>query len=698
MGDVDAEIEEAQRSRGKGLAVADASDEFYGGSGMDGMAESIDAGPEEEDEGGDDRPQKRQSFTAPRHLLDVPQQQDEEDPMLARSKSDRIADREDEYHSRRQGRVLSPSRADAFALGDKTPDVSQRSYKDVMAEQRNAREREELKKKIKEQAEQDAESGEPKKRRRWDQPTGQLTAADEATKKAKTRWDDVATPAPSGSKWDATPTPGRDPVGGSRWDATPTPGRAVDASKWDATPTPGRAVDSSKWDATPTPGRVADASKWDATPTPGRVADASKWDATPTPGRAPDQSKWDATPTPGRVGGGGTATPSRWDAAPTPGRDGAASRWDATPTPGRAGGDAGSKWDATPTPGREGAGGSRWDATPTPGRGADGNRWDATPTPGRVADPNATPSRKNRWDETPTPGRNVGNAWDATPVVGGAVAVPSAGAGQRSRWDETPVSGTPGPGGAMGMTPGATPVGPIDAQTPMVGGLGPLGASGPMGSATPEQIQQMRWEGEIEERNRPLTDDDLDGMFPPQGYKILKPPDAYVPIRTPARKLMATPTPGPGQTPLYGLPQEQRNLQQDMPATPAGLPFVKPEDYQYFAPLLKEDEEFEDITPEEARLTRTRTRTRRARARARAVPVPRPCRARAAPVPCLRCARAVRMRMHVQWMHAVHHARGQCERSEAARAPRQARQLQLLTTPHTLTTLHPLTRRASVRS
>lgn len=90
-------------------------------------------------------------------------------------------------------------------------------------------------------------------------------------------------------------------------------------------------------------------------------------------------------------------------------------------------------------------------------------------------------------------------------------------------------------------------------------------------------------------------------MFPPQGYKILKPPDAYVPIRTPARKLMATPTPGPGQTPLYGLPQEQRNLQQDVPATPAGLPFVKPEDYQYFAPLLKEDDELEDITPEEAR-------------------------------------------------------------------------------------------------
>ena len=38
-----------------------------------------------------------------------------------------------------------------------------------------------------------------------------------------------------------------------------------------------------------------------------------------------------------------------------------------------------------------------------------------------------------------------------------------------------------------------------------------------------------------------------------------------------------------------------------MPPTPANLPFVKPEDYQYFAPLLKEDEEIEDMTPEEAR-------------------------------------------------------------------------------------------------
>ena len=104
-----------------------------------------------------------------------------------------------------------------------------------------------------------------------------------------------------------------------------------------------------------------------------------------------------------------------------------------------------------------------------------------------------------------------------------------------------------------------------------------------------------------------------------------------------------------------------------MPATPAGLPFVKPEDYQYFAPLLKEDDEFEDITPEEARLTWPTCR-RRARAPCPVpchVPCPMPC-----PVPCLRSARAVRMRVRAQCMHAAHAARGQCERSEAACAPR----------------------------
>lgn len=41
-------------------------------------------------------------------------------------------------------------------------------------------------------------------------------------------------------------------------------------------------------------------------------------------------------------------------------------------------------------------------------------------------------------------------------------------------------------------------------------------------------FQTMRWEREIEERNRELTDEDLDAMLPSEGYKILEPPAGYV--------------------------------------------------------------------------------------------------------------------------------------------------------------------------
>ena len=36
--------------------------------------------------------------------------------------------------------------------------------------------------------------------------------------------------------------------------------------------------------------------------------------------------------------------------------------------------------------------------------------------------------------------------------------------------------------------------------------------------------QTMRWEREIEERNRALSDEELDAMLPSTGYKILEPP------------------------------------------------------------------------------------------------------------------------------------------------------------------------------
>ncbi|XP_061365450.1 uncharacterized protein LOC133308768 [Gastrolobium bilobum] len=245
---------------------------------------------------------------------------------------------------------------------------------------------------------------------------------------------------------------------------------------------------------------------------------------------------------------------------------------------------------------------SDWDMPDTtPGR------WDATPTPGRVTD--ATPGRRNRWDETPTPGRLVdsdstpaggatpgatpaGMTWDATPKLSGmATPTPKR---QRSRWDETPAtmgSATPLPGAtpAAAYTPGVTPVGGVELATPTPGAL--------HGAITPEQYNLLRWERDIEERNRPLTDEELDAMFPQEGYKVLDPPASYVPIRTPARKLLATPT--PLGTPLYQIPEENRGQQFDVPKeAPGGLPFMKPEDYQYFGALLNEENE-EELSPDE---------------------------------------------------------------------------------------------------
>ena len=40
--------------------------------------------------------------------------------------------------------------------------------------------------------------------------------------------------------------------------------------------------------------------------------------------------------------------------------------------------------------------------------------------------------------------------------------------------------------------------------------------------------QAYRLEREIEERNRPLSDEELDAMLPSEGYKVLEPPAGYV--------------------------------------------------------------------------------------------------------------------------------------------------------------------------
>lgn len=45
-----------------------------------------------------------------------------------------------------------------------------------------------------------------------------------------------------------------------------------------------------------------------------------------------------------------------------------------------------------------------------------------------------------------------------------------------------------------------------------------------------------RFSSELDERNRPLSDEELDAMFPQEGYIVLEAPATYQPIRTPARR------------------------------------------------------------------------------------------------------------------------------------------------------------------
>ena len=212
---------------------------------------------------------------------------------------------------------------------------------------------------------------------------------------------------------------------------------------------------------------------------------------------------------------------------------------------------------------------------PTAGSGQSkgSSRWDA-PTP-------VSSKSKSRWDETPV------TQYDphGEPLKGGGTvgATPSDGK-KRSRWDETPVASQGDGGVGPSATPGATPLGNVlNMMTPT-----PYG-----GKIDPEMAQQMRWEAEIDERNRPLSDEELDALFPSTGYKILDPPPNYMPIRTPHRKLLATPTPLAIQTPGFAIQQTPSRDSYGITQLQGGdsMPFIKPEDYQYFGKLLDEVDE-----------------------------------------------------------------------------------------------------------
>ncbi|PJF17187.1 ARM repeat-containing protein [Paramicrosporidium saccamoebae] len=211
-------------------------------------------------------------------------------------------------------------------------------------------------------------------------------------------------------------------------------------------------------------------------------------------------------------------------------------------------------------------------------------RWDM-PTPDTSADEGGKIGR-SEWDEAgvaATPRSKNRNRWDETPVAPTHVAETPRRA--KTRWDETPVnvvaSATPrrtdsnSSGSSLAFLPGSI-------------------------SVNPDQSLAMRWERELEARNRFMTDDELDSVLPSEGYSVLVPPASYVPV-TPSRKLAATPAPGEEDGfRMHESLMSVSNASATFQPPDEDLPAIKPEDYQYFGKLM-ESKPDEQMTIEEAK-------------------------------------------------------------------------------------------------
>ena len=221
---------------------------------------------------------------------------------------------------------------------------------------------------------------------------------------------------------------------------------------------------------------------------------------------------------------------------------------------------------------------------------------------------NNTSRRRKRWDETPA----VSSSVAATPVVASGTATPAI--HLQNKWDETPVSFSgmvkENQTSEVSKMPknrwSETPV-----SIPQVGSHTPA-----QGVVAGNLSKALSLEREMESRNRPWTDAALDAILPLEGYIIMRPPSSYVPLRTPGRKLLATPTP---LTMTQGfqmeIPVEQRQdasiqdireaygvplaLTSSETGEASALPYIKPEDMQYFGRLMEEVDD-KELTKDEA--------------------------------------------------------------------------------------------------
>jgi len=182
--------------------------------------------------------------------------------------------------------------------------------------------------------------------------------------------------------------------------------------------------------------------------------------------------------------------------------------------------------------------------------------------------------RKRRWDVSDPAEKEekVGGEWSQE-------SLDSAPKKRRSRWDATPadVADTP-KRSRWDQTPAAS-----GQDTPMV----------PIIMNAPGIMME-------DKHNRYLSDEELDAVLPATGYGIVSPPPGYAPLIAP-RKLMATPLPDAGGFHMQegsdaAAAAAAAGLAPELPTEIPGvgnLAFFKPEDAQYFAKILKEEDETE---------------------------------------------------------------------------------------------------------
>jgi splicing factor 3B subunit 1 len=183
--------------------------------------------------------------------------------------------------------------------------------------------------------------------------------------------------------------------------------------------------------------------------------------------------------------------------------------------------------------------------------------------------------RKRRWDVAePAEKEKPSGEWSQEALES------SAPKKRRSRWDATPadVADTP-KRSRWDQTPSAA-----GQDAPMV----------PIIMNAPGIMME-------DKHNRYLSDEELDAVLPATGYAIVAPPPGYAPLIAP-RKLMATPITDVGGfhiqdgTDAAAAAAAAAGLAPELPTEIPGvgnLAFFKPEDAQYFAKILKEEDETE---------------------------------------------------------------------------------------------------------